>query len=120
MTAAANVESFAEVLLGLFPWLARFGLDPGTKRLQVHSAGDGLDLEGGGQPVIRATPQSGSGDTGGQLAHNSMDGLVYYLAPGGAAYVPVAVYSVAPGPPPPSFPGTVVVLGPGSGKVTSG
>jgi hypothetical protein len=107
------LTSWKEIILGLFPWLARFGPDASSRRLQVRSAGDGLDLEGGGSPVLRAT------DTGGKLAANTMDGLLYYLAPGGAAYVPVAVYSAAPGPPPPSFPGTVVVLGPGSGKVAS-
>jgi hypothetical protein len=53
--APPPVQSFAEIITGLFPWLARFGLDPATKRLQVRSDGTGLDIEGGALPIARQT-----------------------------------------------------------------
>lgn len=111
--APPALSSWRSICLTIFPWMAWFGVSA-SKALKIKSAVGRTELEGGGSPALAAR------DTGGKLAWNAVDSQVYYLAPGAVAYVPVAVYSFAIGPPPLAFPGTVVALGPGSGKVSIG
>lgn len=133
---------FAEVLLGAFPVLARITIDPVSKALSIRSASETIaidameriDVGEHAKAVALAGGSRGgvltTSDTGGKYAFDpGMLGMLapamYYLPPG--SVVPELVTLLPAGstvggtvPPLPAAFGTVVVLGPGSSKVTSG
>jgi hypothetical protein len=106
--------SFREIVLGLFPWLARFGLDAVSKRLQVRSAGDGIDIEGGGPAVGRV------GDLVVRLGLNA--GVPSYSTSTSAPYtwLPIPSGSGPGGALLPTDAGVELTITTGSGKVTCG
>lgn len=110
------LQRWRRIVLKLFPFLARFGIDPATGNLAVRAGDTRIDLAGGGPPVARATdlafriwPVIGSSGI------NSLWLSASVAAPYVWLEVPVAI-----APPTPTDGGTPVYIAAGSSKVTSG
>ncbi len=142
MSAAepTQITYVAEVVRGLFPFLARFGLTPAgalsiraaaeaividaLETIAIGASAKAVELAGGARGGV-LTPV----DTGGKFNFDPGAGLLsaalFYKPPGGSAYVLVTLLpagSTIGGtvPPIPSTGGTTVTLGPGSSKVSAG
>lgn len=101
---------FREIFLRLFPWLSRLGISTATRALEVKSAGNRLELEGGGLAVARKT------DTCGRLYRDATSGALYYSPDATADYVIVA--SAAGPPVNGAVVGTPIAIATGSENVT--
>lgn len=111
--STAPLGLLRSIVLGFWPWFTHVR-EASDKGLSFKTEASRLHLEGdvGDPGAIRTT------DTGGALAWGPITGPMY--RPPGGAWAPVALnpndaLSLPPGP---TFAGTPVALGPGSGKVT--
>jgi len=140
MAEPTELSYIADVIKGLFPWLARIGFTPGTGgKLSIRAAAEGIVIDALEAIAIGASAKAVQLAGGGPAALRVGDvrGLVfdpgvpsttapalYYTADGGLTFVVVAM--VGPGttvggtvPPPPSTPYTQLAPT-GSGKVQIG
>lgn len=108
----SDLRSIAEIVTGLFPWLARIGLGA-SGALEVRAASGRVELEGGGPAVSRV------GDFIVRLAQDSLTGVLYVSTDDTAPRTWAPVASVV-GVPLAATAGTRLAITTGSEKVTCG
>lgn len=115
-TDLGPLDRWRRICLKVFPWLARFGLDPATGNLFVRAADTRIDLAGGGPAVARMG--DGTGYLYAQLSAGAVVALWWSAtAPPNAAWVPIVSGAI---PPTNLTAGTPTSISAGSAKVTCG
>jgi hypothetical protein len=116
MSTPALLVSWREIVLGFFPFLARFTIDPTPgAALKIKSANALIEIEGGAKGVAR------NGDFVARFCRDSLTGFLYVSSDKEAPYSWTLVPAAAlPGPPTPADAGAAIVVSEGSERVTCG